>query len=266
MNLLRELHRKTFIGETVHALLNVLLALAVFGLVYIGDSAVLIAIGLVLLSKWRVFAVRPRYWWANILANIVDITVSLSMVILMYLASKSNIYVLQLQILVTVVYAIWLVAIKPRSKQGWVIVQSMTALFFGTWALSALAHIVPFWLIVTLFYVVGYGVTRHVLSAFDEEEMSLMSMVFGLVTAEVAWLLYHWNIAYGTKDLVDFRVPQMSLVMLALGLFTFSVFISQRADNYKSWRSAEVLAPTIFSVAVIFILLIFFSAHGPGII
>jgi hypothetical protein len=35
---------------------------------------------LVLLSKWRMFAVRPRYWLANVRANMTDLIVGLSIV------------------------------------------------------------------------------------------------------------------------------------------------------------------------------------------
>ena len=42
-----------------------------------------IAILLILLSKWRMFAVRPRYWVANLIGNGVDIMVAVSLVIFM---------------------------------------------------------------------------------------------------------------------------------------------------------------------------------------
>ena len=46
------------------------------------------ALALVVLSKWRIIAVRPRFWWANIQANLVDLTVGIGVVGLMYLPTS----------------------------------------------------------------------------------------------------------------------------------------------------------------------------------
>lgn len=266
--LLELLRKKSIVGEVSHISLNILLALSVYGLVYIGDWAVYVAVLLVLLSKWRIFAVRPRYWWANILANIVDIAVSLSLVALLTVASQSGAYSNYLEYSVVIFYVIWLVLIKPRSHKKWVVVQSLTTLFFGTWAIAEVSHMIPLWLVVVAMYVIGYGAARHVLAASEEGEMSLMSMVHGLVVAEVAWLIYHWNIAYGIRDMGDFRVPQMAIVVVALSVAMYSLFIGFKTLGKKrdALRAAEVLAPVIFALVIIVVLLAFFSSQGPGII
>ncbi len=262
------LGKKSIFGEISHVLLNILLAVAVYSLVYIGDWAIYIAIVLVLLSKWRIFAVRPRYWWANILANIVDITVSLSMVVLLTIASQSGLYSQYLEYGVTLTYIIWLVILKPRSKKQWVVAQSVVALFFGTWAMAEISHVIPLWLLVTTMYVVGYGAARHVLAVLDENEMSLISMVYGLLIAEIAWLIYHWNIAYGVRVMGDFRVPQMAIIVVAFSLAVYKLFGGMRQIETKRelLKTTEILAPIVFALVVIIALLVFFSSHGPGII
>lgn len=266
--LLELLRKKSIIGEISHISLNILLALSVYALVYIGDWAIYVAVLLVLLSKWRIFAVRPRYWWANILANIVDIAVSLSLVVLLAVANESGIYSTYLGYGVVAFYVIWLVLIKPRSHKKWVIVQSLTTLFFGTWAIAEVSHLIPLWLVVLAMYIIGYGAARHVLTNFEENEMSLISMVYGLVIAEVSWLIYHWNVAYGVRDMGDFRVPQMAIVVVALSVAMYSMFVGFKTLGKKrdALRTAEVMAPVIFALVIIIVLLVFFSSQGPGII
>ena len=67
MDLLKSSKRRAFLSELVYIVLNVGLAVAILAVVLAIESP-LPAIALVLLSKWRVLAVRPRYWMANIKA------------------------------------------------------------------------------------------------------------------------------------------------------------------------------------------------------
>src|ERR1051326_6294486 len=65
----------------IHLGLNILLPILAYVLVRI--EFVPLAILLVLLAKWRIFAVRPRYWLVNIASNGVDILVGISLVLFM---------------------------------------------------------------------------------------------------------------------------------------------------------------------------------------
>ena len=82
MEFLKFVRKRSFLSEFTYTVLNIALAVGVFLIVRYTD-AVWFAIVLVVVSKWRVLAVRPRYWWANIQSNMVDFIVSLSVVILM---------------------------------------------------------------------------------------------------------------------------------------------------------------------------------------
>src|SRR4051812_37606841 len=90
----------------LHRALVLVLPAAVFALV-IANFAPLAAV-VVVLSKWRMFAVRPRFWAANIRANSIDLMVGLSLVT--FMANSGN---LMVQVIWALVYAIWLLAIKP---------------------------------------------------------------------------------------------------------------------------------------------------------
>src|SRR5438105_3414693 len=68
--------------------LNGLLPVLAYILVRIDFVAV--AIFLIFLSKWRMFAVRPRYWVTNLISNGVDVMVAISLVV--FMASTTGVW------------------------------------------------------------------------------------------------------------------------------------------------------------------------------
>src|SRR5690606_38634247 len=89
-----------------------------------------VAVALVLLSKWRVLAVRPRHWMAYVRANAVDITVGISTVIFM-----SNTNAMAWQLVWAAVYAVWLLLVKPGTSLLGISLQASLAQLFGLMAL-----------------------------------------------------------------------------------------------------------------------------------
>src|SRR5690606_10662203 len=118
MEFLRAVKRRSLVSELVYVLLNVGLAVAVLLVVWAIESP-LPAFALILLSKWRVLAVRPRYWFAHVQANAVDLIVSLSLVVLLYSAgSIGSENGTVAQVILAGLYALWLLALKPRTKRS----------------------------------------------------------------------------------------------------------------------------------------------------
>lgn len=261
MEFLKASRRKSLFSELLYIALNVALAVALFALVATGSVA--LAVVLVLVSKWRILAVRVRYWWANILANIVDVTVSMGAVALLHLAGTSEQFGLYLQVFMTVLYSLWLIAVKPRSTKGWIAVQAATGLMVGSWAVFAMAHLVPSVIVVALIYVIGYGAARHVLISREESQPSLLAMVFGLLAAEMAWVVYHWTVAYGAAAFGDFKVPQGTILLILAGFLALRLYTVHASG--RSFRSAEAIVPTVFTVMLILVLTLIFRA-GTGII
>ena len=68
------------------------------------------AVVVLLLSKWRMLAVKPRHWLANVRANLVDITVGLAVI-----AFMSGTGSLITQLIWAGLYSAWLILLKPRS-------------------------------------------------------------------------------------------------------------------------------------------------------
>ena len=76
MELLKSVRKRSFLSKVAYVILNIALAVALLVIVIVVNVP-WPALGLVLLSKWRIFAVRSRYWIANIRANMIDLIVSL---------------------------------------------------------------------------------------------------------------------------------------------------------------------------------------------
>ena len=166
MDILGKLKGRNITSSILHILFNAVFATMVFLAINIGGQ-IEVALILILVSKWRIFAVRSRYWGVNILANLVDIVVGFGMVGLIYLAGAIQGQLgFWTQIFITLLYAIWLIVIKPLSGKKAARIQSGISLFVGTWVVMAVAHnfsSIPF-LVELLLFIIGYSSARHVLS------------------------------------------------------------------------------------------------------
>jgi hypothetical protein len=257
MEFLKSSKRRSLVSELIYILLNVALAVAILAVVWAIESPAA-AFALVLLSKWRVLAVRPRYWFANVQANLVDIIVGLSMVVLLYAANGA----LGAQITLTGLYIVWLLFIKPRSKREFVAAQAGTALFLGVTALMMVSYdwmVAP---VVLLMWLIGYSSTRHVLGSYDEAHISFYSLVWGLVVAEIGWLAHHWTFAYDLPGVGDIKLSQAALIALAVSFMAehaYSSFI-----KHGSVRSTDIMLPTLLAVSVILVILGFFNKINIG--
>lgn len=264
MDFLRASRRKNILSEALYVGLNIVLAVVLFLLVNISGQAE-IALLLVLLSKWRVLAVRMRYWYANIAANLVDVAVGLSTVGLLYLAgTAADEYATWLQVLIATFYAIWLTVIKPRSTAKAMYIQAGIGIFMGTWAIAAFAHVLSLPVVVFLYYILGYGVSYHILSIYKEQQVSLLSMIYGFVLAELGWIAYHWTAAYGIGAVGDLKIPQIAFIAALMTLLTERCYGA--FGEGRSLKQPEYLAPIIFSITGVVTLLVFFSSIGSGIV
>ncbi len=238
-----------------HFLLNICLAIASTALTIISGNWIFGFI-LVLLSKWRVIAVRPRYWWLNIKANIVDFAVGLSLTYLIYAAGTDALNAWH--ILLTAFYIAWLVIIKPQSETIWTEVQAFFAIFFGTFAISvATTNVTPLIGIIVCF-IIGYGASRHVLIQGDDHDYTLTTFIFGLLLGELYWIFYHWTIIYQLGTVSKLYLPQLPI---ASSLLSFVFFRGYKSAVYHDGkiRVDDILLPAIFSALLMFVMIFFFS-------
>ena len=257
MEFLKSSKRRTLVSELMYIILNIALAGAILAVILVTESVVA-AMGLVLLSKWRIFAVRPRYWTANLKANLVDTIVGLSIVVLIASAAGA----LVAQCFLTLLYIVWLLFIKPRSKRVYVAIQATAAVFLGVTALMTVSYGWAASVVVVLMWIIGYASARHNLSTYEEPHSSFYTLACGLVFAELGWLSYHWTFAYDIPLFGAVKIPQVALVAVALTFLTERAYASYR--RHDGMRSSDLMLPALLSVSIVLILLFFFNRIGTG--
>ncbi len=228
-------------SRVAHIGINLLLAVLVFVLVRM--DFVQLALALILLSKWRMFAVRLRFWPANIRANSIDIIVSLSLLLFIVHSTNSQ----WLQLLWTAAYAVWLVAIKPASNALAVSGQAMAGLLFGLTALFVgWGDGSLFWLVL-LSSLICYLAARHFFDCFDEPYARLLSYMWAYFGGALVWVLGHWLLFYGF-------MAQPTLLLVALGYALATIYYLDHYDRLtKKWVRVEILVTAsaiVLSVAV----------------
>lgn len=250
MELFKTIRRRSFLSEAAYIILNILLAVMLLVLVLVVNVP-WPALGLVLLSKWRIFAVRSRYWTANIRANMIDVVVGISMVTFLYAADGD----LFTQLALTLLYVAWLLFLKPRSKRAYVAAQAMVGLVFGIGAIVQVSPSLPASVVVLTSWLVGYAAARHILSVQHETHINFLSLLWGFVVAEIMWLSYHWTIGYQVGN--SLQLSQVVVIIAALSFLAERMYSSFHKNGQI--QSAEVTMPTLLTLSVIAVVLFLFG-------
>ena len=255
MELIKSAARRTRVSEVVYTLLNVAYAALLLILLIEFDGQPYLSYLIVLLSKWRVFAVRPRFWISNIRTNLLDTLVGLSTVTLLW----QNMGNFSYQLVITSLFTLWLIFIKPLSKRIWVVLQGGMTQFVALMALFSVAYMLHIVVVVALAWLIGFIVARHIVNVFNQEyEDVVISVVWGMVIAELGWLNYYWTIAY-----TPFKIPQIALIASLLGYMTLIVYnYLYHHEGTKNIRR-DLLMPVLFSVVGIAIIFLFFNGFDP---
>ena len=218
-NLRYKLRPKSGLSGALHFLFNATLPILVLILVRLDFAP--IAAALILLAKWRMFAVRPRYWLPNIRGNLVDIFVGLSVV-----AFMAGTDMLLTQVFWAVFYIGWLVWLKPKSNPVAVMAQALIAqaitliAFYRAFPeFSLLMGMLATWLIC-------YASARHFLGVFDESMTRTMVHIWAWFGVLMAWILGHWVIQY-------LFLPQIALILTVLGYGLATMYYLHKNDRLK---------------------------------
>lgn len=252
--------RRSTVSDIVYLTLNIGLAIAVTAIVYTTNSFFLAA-ALVLLSKWRVFAVRPRYWWVNVQSNLVDVILNLSVVVHLVTINSTIAHEphrVALMAILTLAYIVWLILIKPRSSRRYVTTQGLVTAFFATAAIFSTLYASPVVVTVLLMWLVGYTTARHILGSYDDETHTMvLSLAVGLVYAELAWVAYHWTVAYALPIVPSLQVPQIAII---IGLVSFlGVKVYDSFYHHARIRGNDIILPLLLTMSVIVLLLLLFN-------
>ncbi len=190
-------------SHLIHLGLNISLPFVAY--ILVRTDFVFVAILLILLSKWRMFAVQPRYWVANIIANGIDMIVGIALVL--FMASTA---VTWWQLFWVALYIGWLVWLKPKSDVLSVSAQAMVGQLLGLAILYLKFGDVALFTLVAGTWVVTYLSARHFLTSFDEAHTPLLAHVWAYFAASLAFVLGHWMLFYGS-------VAQIIIILTNIG-------------------------------------------------
>lgn len=243
MEFLQHSRRRSLLSESVYILLNI--ALAVAALVAVSSTnTVWVGLFVVLLGKWRIFAVRPHYWATNLMANMVDIIVSVSYVVFLQAATGA----MALQLGLTALYIAWLLLLKPQSKRSYVVWQAFVAIVFGVGALMQVSYDWIATVVVIGMWIIGYMAARHVLTAYKEPHTAIYSLIWGLVFAELGWIFYHWTFAFDI-GLGAVKLAFVTVVAAVLSLLAERIYASYH--RHHKILMSDIAVPLLFTLSVL---------------
>lgn len=229
----------------LHIFLTALLPVIAYVLVRL--EFVIIAMVVVLLSKWRMFAVKIRHWPQNIRANAVDIFVALSLIVFMSLAS-----VQMHQVLWVVLYGVWLLFIKPRSSELWIGLQALIAQTLTLVAMFLIWNESSETLLVLGVWTVTYLCARHFLSAFDESMSRASAYLWAFFASSLTWLTAHWLLYYKV-------ISQPALMITVIGYGMASLYYLQHTDRLSKGIRRQFV---ILMITIVMFILVFSDWSG----
>ena len=234
-----KLKPKKGFAHILHLLITGLIPVLVYVLIRI--HFVQLAVLVVLLSKWRIFAVKPRFWPANIRANAVDTIIGLSTVVFMSHTSSTT-----LQLLFTALYIGWQVFLKPSRSVLGVSLQALAGQIYGLTGLFIGWPEAPMLALILGAWASCYLAARHYFTSYDEPYASLYAHTWGYFAAALLWLSSHWLIFYSV-------VAQPALLLTVIGFGFGSLYYLHEADRLSAFFRREITFLLLFVILVVLI-------------
>lgn len=251
----------------LHIAYQLVLAVLIFVLVRL-NIGLWLPLLVILLSKWRIFSVRPRFWPANLRANAVDIMVGVSIVIFMSHADSMTV-----QLFWLVVYGVWLLLIKPRSSVLFTSLQSGIGQLSALMALFIVAgqaldfdflflswSSLPLSALVLSTGLICYLAARHFFDSFNEPYTKMLAYIWGFFGAGLLWVLGHMLVMYPKPEGI---VAMPVLMLSAIGYSLAAVYYLEHFDRLSTLLKRELL---YISGAIVLILVISLYFEGTNLI
>lgn len=235
-------------SHAIHITLVGLLPILAYVLVRI--DFVGLAISLILISKWRIFAVQSRYWMANIISSGVDLMVGISLVLFM-----ANSSVEWWQLFWAATYLAWLVWLKPRSDVLSVSAQAMIGQLLGLAAIYLKFGDASLLVLVVGTWTVTYLAARHFLTSFEESLTALLAHVWAFFAAGLAFVLGHWLLFYGS-------VAQIIVILTTVGYGLAALYYLDASERLNRSLTRQLL---LLMGAILLIVFLLSDWSGSGV-
>ena len=229
----------------LHVVLTAVLPLLIYVLVRLEFVAV--AFVVIVLSKWRMFAVKVRHWPANVRANAVDMFVGFSTVVFISLTSVQS-----LQLVWVALYTAWLLFVKPQSGPLWIGLQALIAQTAALVALFLVWNEAGETGLTLAVWTVAYLCARHFLSAFDEAMGRATAYTWAFFCAALTWLTTHWLLYYKV-------ISQPALIITVIGYGLGALYYLQHTERLKKGIRRQFV---FLMVAIILFILVFSDWSG----
>lgn len=245
------------ISSVIYIILNASLALGVLGVVDLFDSPWL-GLVIIAISKWRIFSVKIRFWWANLASNFTDLLVGVSYVFLISFIGYDQLYY---QLGLAGLYLVWLLGIKPGSTSVKIMTQGLVAIFVANLNLSLFSYSWSVAMFVLAEMFIAYNIMGHYLknSDFELKYARLMSGVWAVIMAELAWICWHWMVGY--VFLAGIKISQFAIVSTVLTFLAYKTlyYMNQEPGFNRRNLLIDLMASVIFVILLIIIMVLFFS-------
>ena len=211
---------------------NFALALGIFLLIRI--ELMLLAFILFGVSKWQVLLGGHRLWIINLRDQACDILIGISFITGMAMVASDT----ALQLLVASLFMIWLLFVKPLESIGGVGLQALVCQFMGLSLLFLIARDLPQVLVIISSWFISTIAMNHFLSAFQRPERSVISLIWGLLVAELSWLTWRWLITYSFLD-GRIVIPQIAVLVTIMAYTVGSIYKDHAERNLRKTRLIE---------------------------
>lgn len=227
-------------AHVFHIVLSAIMPVLVFVLVRI--NFVHLAVFVLLITKWRIFTVRPRFWPAIVRANAVDLIVGVSTVVFM-----THSHTMPLQLLWAALYMVWQVGLKPGRSVLSIAAQALVGQTYGLMALFIAWPSAPLVGLVVGAWCICYLSARHFLTSFDEPYTTLYAHTWGYFAAALTWISVHWLLFYTV-------VAQPTLLLTVLGFGLGGLYYLQETDRLTILLRRQIVFIMVAVVTVVLLL------------
>jgi hypothetical protein len=243
---------KKRIGHALNILVRASIPVVLFITIKYIDSLSL-SLLIIFITKWQVFLVKPRFWWPHLKSNSIDYIVSFSVVFIAWLVSSSNknISGIALQdylsngilISVLIFYAAWLLYIKTKSSQSWMIAQAFSGLILGLLSLSWIyAYVqVPLdeYIVGIGGFIICYSFMQHCLFSYSHEEnVKLYSVLWAGIISPIFVIQSMWQKHF---NIIAFK-NRIYLPIIVLIIASIAACLVQALSDYKKVESNPTLS------------------------
>ena len=226
-------------AHVIHIVLSAIMPALVYVLISI--DFVQLAVLTIFITKWRMFAVRPRFWPAIIRANAVDIIVGLATIVFMTHTDSTS-----YQLFWAVLYMLWQTVLKPGRSVLSIAAQALFGQTYGLMAIFIGWPAAPLGLLIFWVWGVCYLAARHFISSFEEPYTSMYAHTWGYFAAALAWLCVHWLLFYSV-------IAQPTLLITVLGFGLGGLYYLRETDRLSVLLRRQIVFIMIAVIVVVFV-------------